>query len=91
VLLLSLTGYAWLEERWPRLAPAGALGALLLFPFTLYRQEPEGLLDLAEQLRLPTRMLLSSPVGWREGPWIAVVAEGEARPRSTIACNQTTG
>jgi hypothetical protein len=84
LLLLSLTGYAWLEERWPRLAPVAALGAILLFPFTFYRQETEGFRDLAAQLKLPARMLVSSTTGWREGPWIAIVAEGEARTGSTI-------
>jgi len=84
LLLLSLSGYAWLEKRWPRWAPVAALSVLALFPFAFFRQEPEGFRELAAQLRLPARMLVSSTLGWREGPWIAVVAESEPRPQSTI-------
>jgi len=85
LLLLSLAVYAWLEGRSPRLAVLAALGGLSLFPFTVYTQRTEGFRELAAQLRLPARMLVSSRIGWREGPWIAVVALGEARPQSTIA------
>lgn len=84
ILLLVLALYAWAEPRWPRLAPLALVVPLLGFPFTLYRQAPEGFQALAAQLRLPARMLVSSSLGWTEGPWIAVVAAGEARPQSTI-------
>lgn len=84
VSALMVRDYAGL---WPRLAPAPAvaLSALFWFPFTVYRQQPDGFRELAAQLRLPARMLVSSPLGWREGPWIATVAVSETRPQSTIA------
>ena len=85
LFLLQLAFYAWLEEHWPRLAPVAFLVLLLGFPFSLYRQSPEGFQAVAAQLHLPARMLVSSSLGWSEGPWIAVVAAGEARPQSTIA------
>lgn len=84
LLLLSLAAFAWLEVRWPRTAPLALLAVLLSFPFSIYRQEPEGFRALTAYLRLPARMLVSSSIGWGEGPWIAVVALTEARPQSTI-------
>lgn len=85
LFLLLLVLFAWLEQRWPRLAPLALLVSLLSFPFSLYRQSPEGFQAVAAQLSLPARMLVSSSLGWSEGPWIAVVAASEARPQSTIA------
>lgn len=85
ILLLNLAAYGWLQSRWPRLTPVAALLALSTFPFSVFRQQPEGFRELASQLPLPARMLVSASVGWGEGPWIATVALGEARPASTIA------
>lgn len=84
LLLLVLALYAWLEERWPRLALLALFPLLVTYPFSIYRQTQQGFRAVAAQLRLPARMLVSSAMGWSEGPWIAVVAAGEARPGSTI-------
>lgn len=84
LLLLALTAYAWLE-RHSRWAPVAFLAiSLPLFPFEFYRQRPLGFAALASQVSLPERMLISSPAGWTEGCWIAVVALREPRPASLI-------
>jgi len=83
VLLLALAAYHWLERR-TKLAPVAAVLVAALVPFGMYRQQPAGFTALAGQLRTPERMLISSPAGWTEGGWIAVLAEREQRPASTI-------
>ena len=81
LLLLATAALLWMPTRWRW---AAALGALALFPFSLYRQTPLGFAALASQLPLPARMLVSSPNGWSEGCWIATVAAAEQRPASKI-------
>ena len=81
LLLLAMATLMWLPVRWRW---AAALGAIVLFPFELYRQTPLGFAELAAQLPRPARMLVSSPNGWSEGCWIATVAAAEHRPGSKI-------
>ncbi len=83
LVLLALIAYTWLEER-TRWAPLAVVAALILFPHKLYRQQPAGYAALAAQIHQPARMLVSSPLGWSEGPWIAVASLRERRPSSTI-------
>lgn len=83
LILLGLAAYAWLERR-TRWAPLALLAVLATYPYAIYRQRAEGFAALAAQIRQPARMLFSSPQGWREGPWIAVVSLREPRPSSTI-------
>lgn len=85
LLLLALTAYVFLERRFPRLAAAVIVLGMVVSPFGLYRQEAEGFRELAGRVNRPGRMLVSSALGWREGPWIAVVAETERRPGSMVA------
>lgn len=82
LLLLALTLRAELAPRtaWAWLVAA----AVLVFPFRLQRQEPLGFASMVQQVHLPARMLVSSPSGWSEGPWIAAVSLAERRPGSTI-------
>jgi hypothetical protein len=85
LLLLSLVLYGWLERRRPLAALSLAAVVLVWFPFSIYRQQPQGFGQLAAQVRLPARMLVSSAVAWSEGSWIAAVALREhPRPQSTI-------
>jgi hypothetical protein len=88
VLVLAVYGYAFLERK-TRWAPVALLAVLALYPFEFYRQQPAGAVALFEQLRaqgrLPARMWVSSADGWREGSWIATVAERELRPASSIS------
>ncbi|MCU0244955.1 MAG: glycosyltransferase [Bryobacter sp.] len=72
--------------RWRRYAGVAALGGVLLtFPWTLYQQQPAGFRKLISELSLPERMLVSTGAGFDEGSLVALVAEREARPGSTIA------
>lgn len=82
LLLLVLSVRAELEKRtrwWWAIA-----AVMLFFPYRLQQQEPLGFAALAAQMKLPARMLVSSPSGWSEGCWIATVSLAEHRPGSTI-------
>ena len=70
--ILLLAGQA--VASWPRwMAPLLCL-SLLLFPFSLYRQEPAGYRDLFRQLPLPARILVSAGEGTDgEGACVAEV------------------
>lgn len=83
LILLAVAGYRWLSEQ-SRWAPAVLLALVVWMPHGLYRQTAGGYGALAAQIRQPARMLVSSSVGWSEGPWIAVAALREARPSSVI-------
>jgi hypothetical protein len=83
LMLLALAAYAWLERR-TRWAPLAAVAVLATYPYAIYQQRATGFAALAAQVRQPARMLFSSPQGWREGPWIAIVCLREPRPSSTI-------
>jgi hypothetical protein len=83
LFLLAMAAYRTLSER-TRWAPAALLLAVLLMPHQLYRQSPGGFGALAAQIHQPARMLVSSSLGWAEGPWIAIVALGERRPASAV-------
>lgn len=83
LVLLALAAYTWLERmtRWALLA---VVAVLVTYPFAIYHQRAGGFGALAAQIRQPARMLFSSPHGWREGPWIAIVCLREPRPSSTV-------
>lgn len=83
LVLLALAGYRSLSER-TRWAPVALLAVVLLVPHSWYRQTPGGYGALAAQIVQPKRMLVSSSMGWPEGPWIAVAALREKRPGSLI-------
>jgi hypothetical protein len=57
--------------------------ALLLFPYTWYRQSAFGYADFVRQLHRPARMLISSTAKG-EGGWIATTSLAEKRPGSFI-------
>lgn len=83
-LFLLAAAFAERCRRWNGFALLLPAAALILFPFTLYRQQPAGLTDLVGRISLPARMLVSSDSS-REGAWIATVALREKRPSSVIA------
>ena len=90
LILLALALYARLEQwsggglRRGVVALGVLAAAACLHPYRFYRQEPAGFNALAGQIRQPARMLVSSSLGWGEGPWIAVAALREPRPSSVI-------
>ncbi len=81
LLLLTLAAISWLPAR---LRWVTAVFALLLFPFSFYQQHELGFISLRRQLPGPARMLVSSPLGWSEGCWIAAVSLTEPRPSSYV-------
>ncbi len=71
-------------QRFPRTGILLLLPALVLFPWMWYRQSPGGYNDLAQRVKLPARMLISSGTQG-EGGWITEVALRERYPASFIA------
>jgi hypothetical protein len=62
-----------------------AIPALVMFPWTWYRQTPVGCRELIEQLHLPSRMMVSAGDGsLGEGSWIAEVSMAERYPASLV-------
>jgi hypothetical protein len=78
--ILALAGFAVTRFR-PAVAAILLVPALLLFPWSRFRQAPEGFRDLLRQVPVPSRMLVS---GDGEGAWIAVTSLAENRPGSYI-------
>jgi hypothetical protein len=83
--ILILAGYAVTRFRgW--VGALLAVPALVMFPWTWYRQTPVGCRDLIEQLHLPSRMMVSAGAGLLgEGSWIAEVSLAERYPASLVA------
>ena len=89
ILLLSLVCIRrMLEMRsaWLRYTTAAvaATAALVLFPWTHYKQQPVGYEQFAEQIKQPARMLVSAASPSREGSWIVLASLREPRPSSVI-------
>lgn len=84
LLLLAYAALTWLAARRRLLTVAAAVLVAVLIPFRSPAVQPAGFRDLAGQVRLPARMLISAPDGWPEGSWIAEVALREKRPSSVI-------
>jgi len=81
--ILVLAGMGISRFRSPLAVGSLAALAVLLFPYSWYRQSPAGFADLVRQLHRPARMLVSSTsVG--EGAWIAMTSLAEKRPGSFI-------
>lgn len=84
LILLVFILFAWLRPQWPRLAIAALAAALLALRVLPASAPREGFHAMAAAVTLPGRFLVSTPIGWTEGAWIAEVALREARPASTI-------
>lgn len=65
-------------------AGTAAAGALILFPWSRYHQQPLGYAQLADCIRQPARMLVSGARGAEEGSWIVLASLREPRPSSVI-------
>lgn len=84
--ILILAGYAVTRfGRWVGVLLAAL--ALIMFPWTWYRQAPIGCRELMGQLHLPARMMVSAGDGMidGEGSWIAEVSMAERYPASLVA------
>jgi hypothetical protein len=84
--ILILAGYAVTRFRgW--VGVVIAVPALLMFPWSWYRQTPIGCRELIGQLHLPVRMMVSAGDGASsgEGSWIAEVSMAERYPASLVA------
>jgi glycosyltransferase involved in cell wall biosynthesis len=81
--ILTLAGFAVSRFRRTAFAAAFLVPGLVLFPWSRVRQPQTEFGKLLRQVRLPSRMLVSS-VGMGEGPWIAVACLAERRPSSYI-------
>lgn len=81
--ILVLAGFAVCRFHRPVIGTIVLIPALALFPWSRFRQAPEGFNDLLRQVHVPSRMLVSSS-GGGEGSWIAVTALAEKRPGSLI-------
>jgi glycosyltransferase involved in cell wall biosynthesis len=82
--ILVLAGFGLSRFHSPLIVGALLVPALLLFPFSWYRQSESGYAGLVRQLRRPARMLISSSA-MGEGPWTAVTSLAEKRPGSLVA------
>jgi GT2 family glycosyltransferase len=82
LLLLSVECLVYLS-KWKAAAVAAAVVALLLFPWSLYRQEPGGFAAFARRLPRPSRILVSSTSSG-EGAMVAAIALSEPRPSSVV-------
>ncbi len=80
--LLSGIRVAWLRTV---ALTSAVLAGLLCFPWQYYRQAPGVHSTILSRLARPSRVLVSSGVGWYEGGWIATASLGEKRPASVIA------
>lgn len=65
-------------------AVIAAGGALALFPWMRYQQQPVGYRELARFIQQPARMLISGAGGPEEGSWIVLSSLREKRPASVI-------
>jgi GT2 family glycosyltransferase len=89
LLLLSMAfaRFVWTALPSPGRAVAVAVcaaAALAFFPWSRYQQKPAGYAGLAQHIRQPARMLVSSPHGWEEGSWVVLASLRETRPASVI-------
>jgi hypothetical protein len=81
--ILLLAGLGISRVRRPLAVGTLLALALVLFPYSWYRQSKAGYADLVRRLHRPARMLISSTaIG--EGAWIAVTSLAEKRPGSFI-------
>jgi len=81
--ILVLAGLGISRVRRPLAVGILVALALLLFPYSWYRQSRAGYADLVRRLHRPARMLISSTaIG--EGAWIAMTSLAEKRPGSFI-------
>jgi len=82
--ILLLAGYA-LTRFDRRVAAALLVTAVVLFPFSRYRQTAAGCKELIRQLHLPARMMVSAASANLEGALIAETSLTERYPASFVA------